>query len=70
MRPGSNQLSRRRIQVQISMNVTNALSLEGVIAECSVQTFEGAKAADVAWASNDFKHIVSYKTPYLKAPEI
>ncbi len=68
MSPASNQ--HGRIQVQISVNLNNELPLEEVIAECSIQTPEGVKVADVAWASNDFINTYSYKTPYPKAPEI
>jgi Uma2 family endonuclease len=68
MSPASNQ--HGRIQVQISVDLNNELPLGEVIAECSIQTPEGEKVADVAWASNDFINTYSYKTPYPKAPEI
>ena len=41
-----------------------------VIAECSIQTSEGVKVADIAWASTEFINEFAYKTPYPKAPEI
>ena len=41
-----------------------------VITECSVQTSEGVKVADVAWASAEFIAEFAYATPYPKAPEI
>ncbi|MEE9425432.1 MAG: Uma2 family endonuclease [Methylococcales bacterium] len=68
MSPASNQ--HGRIQVQISINLNSKLPKGEVIAECSIQTADGVKVADVAWASNDFINKFSYKTPYPKAPEI
>ena len=68
MSPASNQ--HGRIQVQISINLNNKLPKGEVIAECSIQTYEGVKVADVAWASDEFINTFSYKTPYPKAPEI
>ena len=68
MSPASNH--HGRIQVQISINLNNKLPGGEVIAECSIQTPEGVKVADVAWASNEFISTFAYKTPYPKAPEI
>jgi len=41
-----------------------------VLTECSIETSDGVKVADVAWLSNDFISEFSYTTPYPKAPEI
>ena len=41
-----------------------------VITECSVQTSDGVKVADVAWVSDDFIARFGYETPYPKAPEV
>jgi Uma2 family endonuclease len=41
-----------------------------VIIECSIQTPEGTKVADVAWASDEFMNEHGYNTPYEVAPEI
>lgn len=68
MSPASNQ--HGRIQMRIGNNLTNSRPDGEVIAECSVQTSEGVRVADVAWASNEFIKTFSYKTPYPKAPEI
>lgn len=38
--------------------------------ECSIQTSEGVRVADVAWCSNDFIKQYGYETPYSHAPEI
>ncbi len=48
----------------------NQLPKGKVIAEYSIQTPEGVKVADVAWASEGFINIYAYETPYPKAPEI
>ncbi|MEZ5537986.1 MAG: Uma2 family endonuclease [Thiolinea sp.] len=41
-----------------------------VITECSIQTPEGTKVADVAWASNEFISEWGSVTPYPRAPEL
>ena len=41
-----------------------------VITECSIQTSDGVKVADVAWASDEFIEEHGMATPYQKAPEI
>ena len=63
-------MTHGRTQVKIATNLTNKLPNGEVIAECSIQTSEGVKVADVAWASNDFIKTFGYQTPYPKAPEI
>ena len=40
------------------------------IAECSIQTADGVKAADVTWASNKFLRRHGVTNPYPEAPEI
>lgn len=68
MSPASNQ--HGRIQMHVGNNLTNQLPNGEVIAECSIQTSEGVKVADVAWASKEFINTFGYETPYPKAPEI
>ncbi len=41
-----------------------------VIAECSIQTRDGVKVADVAWASDDFIAQHGTATPFIQSPEI
>jgi Uma2 family endonuclease len=41
-----------------------------VIVECSINTQDGVKVADVAWASNEFMRRNGESTPYEEAPEI
>lgn len=40
------------------------------IAECSIQTTEGIKVADVAWGSYDFFKRNKRRNPYQNAPEV
>ena len=68
MSPISNQ--RGRIQSRMAANLINKLSSGEVITECSIQTSDGVKVADVAWASDEFINSFAYQTPYPKAPEI
>lgn len=68
MSPASNE--HGRIQMKIGSNLMNKVPKGEVIAECSIQTSEGVKVADVAWASDEFINEFAYKTPYPKAPEI
>jgi len=41
-----------------------------IIMECSIQTSDGVKVADVAWASDAFIAEYGDMTPYPRAPEI
>ena len=68
MSPTSNQ--HGRMQMKIGNNLMNKAPKGEVIAECSIQTSEGVKVADIAWASAEFIDTFAYKTPYPKAPEI
>ena len=68
MSPASN--SHGRTQMKIGTNLTQMLPNGEVISECSIQTSEGVKVADVVWASDEFINTYAYETPYPKAPEI
>ena len=68
MSPASN--SHGRTQMKIGNQLSAKLPDGEVISECSIQTSEGVKVADVVWASNEFIKTFAYKTPYPKAPEI
>ena len=68
MSPASNQ--HGRMQMKIGNSLMNKAPQGEVIAECSIQTSEGVKVADVVWASTEFINTYAYKTPYPKAPEI
>ncbi|MGB5687125.1 MAG: hypothetical protein WBM35_15055 [Candidatus Electrothrix sp.] len=52
MTPASNQ--HGRIQGRMAANLINKLPNGEVITECSIQTSEGVKVADVVWASDGF----------------
>ncbi len=68
MSPASNNHGIRQSDIVIKLHNSN---LSGqIITECSIQTPQGVKVADVAWASDEFMEIHSDKTPYTVAPEI
>ncbi|MCH9699392.1 MAG: Uma2 family endonuclease [Gammaproteobacteria bacterium] len=68
MSPASNQ--HGRLQSRLVANLINKVPSGEVITECSIQTSDGVKVADVAWASDSFIQNFAYQTPYPKAPEI
>jgi Uma2 family endonuclease len=69
MSPASN--SHGHIQFEIGASIKEGKNGRGkVIMECSIQTSQGVKVADVAWASDDFFTRHGYETPYKRAPEI
>lgn len=41
-----------------------------VISECSIETSDGVKVADVVWASDEFIAKHGFATPFVQAPEI
>lgn len=68
MSPASND--HGRIQSRLAAGLLGKLSKGEVITECSIQTSDGVKVADVAWLSEDFVSEFGFITPYPKAPEI
>jgi Uma2 family endonuclease len=68
MSPASNR--HGNIQGRLSGLLWNALPNGEIITECSIQTADGVKVADVAWASAEFIAELGYATPYPKAPEL
>jgi Uma2 family endonuclease len=68
MTPASNK--HGRLQSQISALLERKLKKGEVLTECSVQTTEGVKVADVAWCSKAFIKQYGYETPYSHAPEL
>jgi Uma2 family endonuclease len=68
MSPVSNH--HGRIQGRLSALLWNTLPKGEIITECSVNTSEGVKVADIAWASSAFIAEYGYSTPYNKAPEL
>jgi Uma2 family endonuclease len=68
MTPASNK--HGRLQIKIGALLERKLKQGEALSECSIQTSEGVKAADVAWCSKAFLKLYGYATPYLRAPEI
>ena len=68
MTPASNK--HGRLQFHIGTLLERKLKRGEVLMECSVQTTEGVKVADVAWCSNTFIKQYGYETPYSHAPEL
>jgi Uma2 family endonuclease len=68
MSPASN--NHGRIQYEVGAYIDKHKASGKIIMECSIQTSDGVKVADVAWASDAFIEHHGYETPYLRAPEI
>lgn len=68
MSPASN--NHGRLQYEVGAHIDRLKRSGKIIMECSIQTSDGVKVADVAWASDEFVAQYGYATPYLKAPEI
>jgi len=68
MSPASNL--HGRVQVRLAAALLNDMPDGEVISECSVETSDGVKVADVVWASAAFISEFGYVTPYTKAPEL
>ncbi|MCK4842180.1 MAG: Uma2 family endonuclease [Methylococcales bacterium] len=68
MSPASND--HGRVQSRLAAMLLNKLPSGEVITECSIQTSDGVKVADVAWLSEVFVSEFGFVTPYPKAPEI
>ena len=68
MTPASNK--HGRLQLHIGALLERKLKKGEVLVECSIQTTEGVKVADVAWCAKAFIKQHGYQTPYMHAPEI
>ena len=69
MSPASN--NHGSIQFETGAKIRDSKKGKGkVITECSIQTSQGVKVADVAWASDLFIEKFGFETPYQRAPEI
>jgi len=68
MSPATNRHSR--YQGLINRWLDRLLANGEAIPECSIQTAEGVKVADVVWASADFLHRHGLENPFSAAPEI
>ena len=58
------------IQSDVGYEIRRRLKRGVVINECSIDTSDGVKVADVAWASDEFFAEYGDVTPYPKAPDI
>ena len=68
MSPANN--NHGRLQYEVGARIDRYKRSGKIIMECSIQTSDGVKVADVAWASDAFISKYGYNTPYIKAPEI
>ena len=69
MSPASN--NHGNLQFETGVKIRDSKKGKGkVITECSIQTSQGVKVADVAWASDLFIEKYGFSTPYKCAPEI
>jgi Uma2 family endonuclease len=57
-------------QAKIVILISRIVEEGTLISECSIQTSEGVKVADVAWASAEFMQKNKGKNPFSEAPEI
>ncbi|XOF33537.1 MAG: Uma2 family endonuclease [Candidatus Electrothrix sp. YB6] len=69
MSPASNNHGRHQFNIGDRIK-TGKNGLGQVIMECSIQTSQGVKVADVAWVSDEFIRQYGFITPYSVAPEI
>lgn len=69
MSPATN--NHGSLQFETGVKIREAKKGKGkIITECSIQTSQGVKVADVAWASDSFIEKFGFETPYKRAPEI
>lgn len=57
-------------QAKIVTLISKLVEQGTLISECSIQTSEGVKVADVAWASAEFMQRNKGKNPFSEAPEV
>ncbi|MBI5650209.1 MAG: Uma2 family endonuclease [Chloroflexi bacterium] len=68
MRPASNK--HGNAEYEIGRAIERGRKGGKIIMECSIQTSDGVKVADVAWANDAFIAKYGYDTPYPRAPEL
>ncbi|MFZ0256257.1 MAG: Uma2 family endonuclease [Gammaproteobacteria bacterium] len=68
MSPASNE--HGIYQAQIIALISKLMGKGTIIAECSIQTSEGVKVADAAWATEKFIQKNKGNNPFDEAPEI
>lgn len=67
MSPASNQ--HGAVQVDIASELRRKRGGR-VLVECSIQTSDGVRVADVAWVSNKRLKALGWTTPFAQAPEL
>jgi len=68
MSPASNEHSFR--QSRLTKQLLRLLDRGEILPECSIDTSDGTKVADVVWSSDEFHARFGLATPYPSAPEI
>ena len=68
MTPASNRHGMYQLKIGALLN--QLMRGGKTISECSIETLDGVKVADVACASHAFLKAHHYETPYTAAPEI
>ncbi|HHL19307.1 MAG TPA: Uma2 family endonuclease [Thiothrix sp.] len=68
MSPAGN--NHGNLQYEVGKTIDREKKSGKIIIECSIQTPEGVKVADVAWASDEFIAEHGFRTPYKVSPEI
>jgi Uma2 family endonuclease len=68
MSPASNWHGSAQVQIAIAMEKKRRGGR--IITECSIETRDGVKVADVAWARDEFMKRHGFTTPYSQAPEV
>lgn len=66
--PSSNRLGM--LKAEIGALLTQLVRGGAILTECSIETLDGVKVADVAWASTAFLKKNRDESPYKTAPEI
>ena len=68
MSPASNR--HGQLQYEVGKVIDGKKGSGKIIMECSIDTPDGVKVADVAWVSDAFLERFDLQTPYPQAPEI
>lgn len=68
MSPATNR--HGSIQFDVGRKIDRKKRKGTIIVECSIDTADGVKVADIVWASDEFIEEFGDLTPYPKAPEI
>ena len=67
MSPASNQHGAMQVDIATQLRKRRGGK---VLVECSIQTTDGVRVADVAWVSNKRLQALGWATPFPTAPEI